>query len=181
MSKKNKWFISEEEKARYIDALCDMLPSLRAKAGIPQDDLAKQIGVSRQTFGGIERKIRPMSWNTYLSLIFFFDYNTATHDTLRSSPAFPTDIISRFNNGGSSPDIKLSAFLGISDEGLMEQLDEQALYAIKTVLMVEYARCTNLSGEAVVKSFDGKSFTENLSEKDILIRKTLNKIKGSKK
>ena len=122
-----------------------------------------------------------MSWNTYLSLIFFFDYNAATHDLLRSSPAFPTEIISRFNNGGSSPDIKLSSFLGVSDESITEQLDEQALYAIKTVLMVEYARCANLSGEAVVKSFDGKSFSGDLSEKDILIRKTLNKIKESKK
>lgn len=44
-----KWVISEEEKKKYIKALAEELPSLRARVGVPQDELARIIGVSRQT------------------------------------------------------------------------------------------------------------------------------------
>ena len=71
MDSKARWQITPEEKDRYIEALTDELPILRAKADISQEDLAKIIGISRQNYGWIERKDRRMSWNTYLSLIFF--------------------------------------------------------------------------------------------------------------
>ena len=58
-------------------------------------------------------------------------------------------------------------------------LDEQALHAIRTLIMVEYARCKNLPGDAVVKSFDGKAFTKNITDDDIAIRKALNNIRES--
>ena len=56
-----KWLIPEEEKKKYIKSLAEELPSLRAKVGVPQDELARIIGVSRQTYGAIERKVRSMS------------------------------------------------------------------------------------------------------------------------
>ena len=57
-----KRVIPEEEKKKYIKALAEELPSLRAKVGVPQDELARIIGVSRQTYGAIERRVREMSW-----------------------------------------------------------------------------------------------------------------------
>ena len=48
-----KWNITEDEKRKYINALAEELPSLRAKVGVPQDELAKIIGVSRQTYMGM--------------------------------------------------------------------------------------------------------------------------------
>lgn len=74
-----KWVIPEEEKKKYIKALAEELPSLRVKVGVPQDELARIIGVSRQTYGAIERRVREMSWSSYLSLILFFDSHNATH------------------------------------------------------------------------------------------------------
>lgn len=174
-----KWHISEEEKDRYTKALAEELPALRAKAGVPQDELAKIIGVSRQTYGAIERNARQMSWNTFLALILFFDSHQATHKILRSLPAFPYDIFTRFNDGNNPGDFDLDHFVGISDENIISKLDEQALYTIRTLLMVEYARCTGVSSEAVVKSFDGKLLNDKLSDKDVLIRQALKKIKGS--
>ena len=44
--------------------------------------------------------------------------------------------------------------------------------------MLEYARCTNLSGDAVVKSFDGKSFTNEITSKDVSAKRSLKKLQG---
>lgn len=41
---------------------------------------------------------------------------------------------------------------------IVDSLDEQALRSIQTLIMVEYARCTDTPGDVVVKSFDGKNF-----------------------
>ena len=97
MENKEKWTITEEEKNKFINALTEELPALRAKARVPQGELAKIIGISRQTYGAIERKKRNMSWNTYLSLIWFFDYNKSTHDMLRHLSAFPKDLVDKLN------------------------------------------------------------------------------------
>lgn len=159
MAASNQWVLTDEDKDKFITALTENLPALRAKVGISQGDLAHLIGVSRQTYGAIEGKLRKMSWDTYLCLIFFFDYNHATHRMLRSISAFPDELIERFNNGVLSPlSIDSALLIGDGIRGLLECLDEQALHAIRTVMMVEYARCTNLPGDAVVKSFNGVSF-----------------------
>lgn len=173
-----KWNITEDEKRKYINALAEELPSLRAKVGVPQDELAKIIGVSRQTYGDVERRAKIMSWSTFLSLILFFDGNSATHDFLRSLPAFPYELLTRFNDGINPGDFDLNKIIGITDENLFSKLDEQAIYTIRTVLMVEYARCTKLSSETVIKSFDGRLLNMQVSQKDILIRETLHRIRG---
>ncbi len=70
---REQWSISNEEKKEYIDALIPELKLLRAKASISQDDLAGIISISRQTYCEIENGNKEMSWNIYLSLIFFFE------------------------------------------------------------------------------------------------------------
>ncbi len=176
-----KWMISEDERKKYINALSEELPFLRAKVGIPQDELARIIGVSRQTYGDVERKVRTMSWSTFLSLILFFDCHEATHKLLRSLPAFPYEIFTRFNNGAEPVAVDSNSIVGIIGNDLISQLDEQALYTIRTIIMVEYARCTKLSSEAVIKSFDGRLFNKQPSEKDTLIRETLQRVKDAGK
>ncbi len=177
MDSKARWQITPEEKDRYIDALTDELPILRAKADISQEDLAKIIGISRQNYGWIERKDRKMSWNTYLSLIFFFDYNQSTHKMIRAIPAFPTELVDRMNESNGSLDFE--RIVGISMEGIENILDEQALHSIQTLIMVEYARCSQLPGDAVIKSFDGRTFTKDLTKGDVAVKKALNNIRES--
>ena len=181
MDSKAKWALSDEEKDKFIDSLAAELPMLRAKAGVPQDELAKLIGISRQTYGFIERKEKRMSWNTYLSLILFFDYNQSTHKTIRNLSAFPTVLFNRINEGNIEIDIE--SLIGATTEDINDVLDEQALHTIKTVIMIEYARCSNLPGEVVVKSFDGKSFRSNITKSNLAVKKALNNIRecGNKK
>ena len=71
--RKELWSVSNDVKKEYIDALVPELKLLRAKADISQDDLASILSISRQTYCQIENGNKDMSWNIYLSLIFFFD------------------------------------------------------------------------------------------------------------
>ena len=148
----SRWVLTEEERDRYIGALKEELPVLRVKAEISQSDLCNIIGVSRQTYSAIENGRKKMMWPTYLTLIYFFDSMTATRDMLRNSPAYPAELLNRFNVG-KTPDAGL---FGQSDlNGIIKELDEQAMHSLRTMILVEYARCKKLSGDAVVKAYDG--------------------------
>lgn len=157
----SKWTITNKEKDQLISALTPELVLLRTKAEISQEELAALIGISRQTYGAIERGSRRMSWNTFLSLVLFYDCNQKTHQMLRTIKAIPQEIMKRFNVGEeiTTKEINLDAFLGDGAKIVMDSLDEQAIRSIRTMIMVEYARCTSTPGEVVVKSFDGMNFT----------------------
>ena len=155
-----RFFLTEEEKDEFIEALTPELALLRAKAEISQEEIANLIGISRQTYGSIERKSRKMSWNTYLSLILFYDYNKKTHKMIRNISAFPHELIKRFNDGEEPVDFELNMLFKADTKNIIDSLDEQAISTIKTILMVEYSRCNNISGEAVVKFFEGIDFSK---------------------
>lgn len=167
METKDKWIFTEEEKDKFIVALTNELSVLRAKAGISQDELAKLIGISRQTYGAIERKTRKMSWNTYLSLILFFDYTESTHKMIRNIKAFPLKLVNSFEdvekNNYSLDD---SVFGAITTE-MNKKLDERALHAIKTVVMMEYARCSDFPSDILLKTFGGKIVSNNKERDDV--------------
>ena len=154
MSKSTQWDLPKRQQDALIEALTQDLVLLRAKLGISQAELSKLIGVSRQTYSAVENGYREMSWNTYLALICFYDNNSRTQQMLRSSKAYPTAVFTQFNNGKNPDDTRFNSIAGIP-ASITEQLDEQAMHAIRTVIMMEYARCTKLSGEAVIKAFDG--------------------------
>ncbi|RHU42076.1 helix-turn-helix domain-containing protein [Clostridium sp. TF11-13AC] len=58
---KGQWFISDDTKTECITALVPELKLLRAKANISQDDLAKILSISRQTYCQIENGNKDMS------------------------------------------------------------------------------------------------------------------------
>lgn len=70
MKAESKWLLTEDEKNDFIETLTSNLNVLRTKAKITQEEIANLIGVSRQTYSSTERKVRKMSWSTYLSLVF---------------------------------------------------------------------------------------------------------------
>lgn len=149
------YYLSEEEKYALMEKLTPELPLLRTKAEISQEEIANIIGTSRQTYGAIERRARKMSWNTYLSLVWFYDYNRKTHKMIRNMDAFPHELIKKFNDGDEPQDFELGLLFRADKKNILESLDEQALSTIRTILMVEYSRCNNLSGDAIVKFFEG--------------------------
>ena len=85
MESVSKWLLTDAEKDKFIATLTPNLPALRTQAEISQEELANLIGISRQTYSSIERKVRRMAWSTYLSLVLFFDHNQKTHKMLRRS------------------------------------------------------------------------------------------------
>lgn len=172
------WQLTEEEKKKLVAALTPELVVLRNKAGISQEELATAIGVTRQTYGAIERNKRKMTWNTYLSLILFYDYNKKTRSMIRSLDAYPSEFFRRINGSSGDGAIDPGVFLNEGMENIIDCLDEQALNSIRTMIMVEYARCTNLTGEAVIKAFEGRivSAAHIPTDRDLTIRQSLRNI-----
>lgn len=168
--------ISKEEKNIMISRLVDELPVLRTKMGVSQDELANMIGISRQTYSSLETRKRKMTWSIFLSLLLIFDYNEQTHDVIHKEGLFPK--VLQKNKKASSDEQSLASFVSIENDDIKNHLDEQAIHAIETVIMVEYARCNNISGEAVIKAFDGKKLIR-VSQKDLIISKALKNIKSS--
>lgn len=152
MENESKWFLTDEEKDNFIALLSPNLSVLRTKAEISQEELANLIGVSRQTYSAIERKIRKMAWSTYLSLILFYDHNQRTHEMIRQLAIFPQELIIRFNGGVDYSDFELSLLLGEKSQDIMEVLDEQAKGAIRTMVMIEYARCKTNPNDEVIRT-----------------------------
>ncbi len=67
-------------KAEVITRLREELPVLRAKAKLSQEEIARKIGVSRQTYSSIETGKREMTWTNFMALIAFFQNCESTKD-----------------------------------------------------------------------------------------------------
>ncbi len=169
--------ISEAEREMLIAHMVDELPVLRLKIGMSQDEMASLLDLSRQTYSSIETKKRKMTWRLYLSLVLIFYHNDQTHDFLVKNGLIPKKLLQKAD-AGSSPAI--SSFVKMDKDDIRNHLDEQALHAIETVIMMEYARCNNMSGDAVIKAFDGKRLTQ-VSEQDIRARGAIERIKAEAK
>jgi len=70
------------DRKHYTRAMASNLPMLRAKIGVSQEELAKLIGVTRQTISATENKTRELSWPHFLSMLFVFTQNPETRDLL---------------------------------------------------------------------------------------------------
>lgn len=68
----------------------------------------------------------------------------------------------------------ISSFVNIDDKTLKDNLDEQAMHTIESVIMIEYARCNNISGDAVIKAFNGRRF-DQVEDKDVRAKRALGK------
>ena len=75
--------MNEKTKELLVERMTENLVVLRAKLGITQAELADIAGMSRQTILAIEKKQRPMTWNTFLSLLFIFSLNKNTEALLK--------------------------------------------------------------------------------------------------
>ena len=162
--------MSDQERAQLSSRLIAELPALRIKLGLSQDDLASILDISRQTYSSVETGKRKMSWTLYLSLILLFDNNRQTHDIIRSAGLFPQNI---FRTAGYGVNDQIFAPLRITNnEDIKNLLDDQALHAIETVIMMEYARCSNMGSEAVIRAFEGRHLVRTTPQ-DVKAKKAL--------
>ena len=90
---RDQWELSQDYKENYTEILSEHLLPLRTMAGITQEELSNLIGISRQSYYAIETGRRAMTWSNFLSLMLFFDTNSATHTMLRDIGAYPTEFM----------------------------------------------------------------------------------------
>ena len=95
---------------------------------------------------------------------------------IRDIEAFPEELMYRFNEGEEDPYSMKSDIAGIPQK-ITEKLDEQALHAIRMVVMVEYARCANISGDDVVKAFEGTTIRQMLTTLDVKTERAIKNIR----
>lgn len=147
-----RWVISDKKKDEYINKLLPQLATLRARVGVSQDELAGLVGISRQTYCLTESGSRSISWNTFLSIIMFYDYNSRTHDLIRSIGAFPEDLFYQFNLGQTSDNSFLKAGEALETGDMINELDESGKRTVKAVIAAEYARCKNMSSSEMMNT-----------------------------
>lgn len=87
--------MDEKQKDILIQNMVDNLPALRKRLDMTQAELATKIGVGRSSLTSIENKKRPMTWNTFLSLILIFTKNKET-DRLLNVMEIYTDELNDF-------------------------------------------------------------------------------------
>ena len=170
--------LTEEQQKTLMTAMSYNLAALRARAEVSQSDLSAMLGISRQTYSSFESGSKPLTWGTYLSLLLYFDYNQKTHKMLRDLKVFPDILLQMINEDGGNPYGNAPLFPGVPDE-VFKKLDAQAFQSIRTVIMLEYAKCEKISGEAVIRSFDGINFGN--IEKNREASDALSAIRGERK
>ncbi len=172
MNASSRWPLSKSEQEKLVRNLTANLSTLRAKLDISQDEISKIVGISRQTYSSIEGGKRPMSWQVYLAFVLFFDVNKETHSLLHHLDCFPDVLVDKTMKGESEfeKDILVE---GSDIMEILSKLDNQALYSVKTVLMIEYARCSKIPGEEVVKAFDGLEFKRSFISKGTDLKKAI--------
>ena len=80
-----------------------------------------------------------------------------------------------FNKDNKKEDVSNDGYNFITKE-INQKLDERAMHAIKTVVMMEYARCSDLPNDILINTFGGK-IVKNKNEKVLnCIIKPLTKI-----
>lgn len=167
--------MKKKERDCMISQLVKELPVLRTKLGVSQEEMGEMLGITRQTYSAIETGRRIMSWSQYLSLIFIFEHNEETCRAIKQMNLHPE--VSFAEHDSTREKSLLSSFIWIENDDIRNHLDDQAVHAIETVIMVEYARCNHMSGEAVVRSFDGRRLSQ-ISEDDVRISQAIRKLKG---
>ena len=69
-------------REKYVNAMIDNLPLLRAKLGLSQEQLGKRIGISRQQIANFENRKRRLTWASYLALTSVFSEEAETKKML---------------------------------------------------------------------------------------------------
>ena len=167
--------MNQRERDRQVAQLVKELPVLRTRLGVSQEEMGEMLGITRQTYSAIETGRRAMSWSLYLSLIFLFEHDERTCEAVKRMGLYPE--VKFAGSDSAREGSPLSSFIRMEDDDIRNYLDDQAIHAIEAVIMVEYARCNHISGDAVVKSFDGRRLSQS-SENDVRIARTIRKMKS---
>lgn len=86
------WNINKDYKELCTAVLQDSLASLRAKAGLSQEEISSLIGMTRQTYHALETGKQQIPWTTFLAFAFFFRELDATREMIGDLRIFPAEL-----------------------------------------------------------------------------------------
>ena len=78
-------FSYESTKKKIICDFIELLPMLRVRLGLTQEQLGERIGTTRQTIISIENKKNPLTWSLFLAMFFLFFIEPGTRPFLLAS------------------------------------------------------------------------------------------------
>jgi hypothetical protein len=89
-----KQSVSEDDhKNHLMETLAYELPVLCARLGISQAELAKRVGISRQTYNNIETGKKRINWLTFNALMAVFKSNEGTKSMLEKLDGFESEVL----------------------------------------------------------------------------------------
>ena len=90
-------YISDKRKQELCQTLAANLPTLRAKSGISQNELADRLGFSRQTISAIEGQKREMQWSTFSTIVLFFSKDQEIYRLMLVMSIMDEDVMTMLN------------------------------------------------------------------------------------
>ena len=82
-------------QAEYLERMVKHLPVLRVSIRITQRELAKKIGITRQSMMLIETGKRPLQWSNYLALVFVFNHYEDSKKLMENFELYDEDFLKR--------------------------------------------------------------------------------------
>lgn len=80
-------------RSHLMETLTYELPVLRTRLGISQQELARRVGISRQTYNNIETGKKKINWLTFNALIAVFESNDETNAMLEKIDGFKNELL----------------------------------------------------------------------------------------
>ncbi len=91
----------ELDRRAYAQRMAQNLPTLRARLGLTQTELAQMIGITRQTLSAAESGARELTWGTFLSLLYVFTQNEDTIPLLEALEIYTPQLAEMFRVTGA--------------------------------------------------------------------------------
>jgi len=86
----------EIDRQHYVQLMVKNLPTLRARLGLNQAELANILGVTRQTLSAVESGTRELTWGNFISLLYVFTQNEETIPLLETLGIYTPELASLF-------------------------------------------------------------------------------------
>lgn len=84
------------DRQHYVQLMVENLPTLRARLGLSQAELANLLGVTRQTLSAVESGARELTWGNFISLLYVFTQNEETIPLLETLGIYTPELASLF-------------------------------------------------------------------------------------
>ena len=106
---KNRFVLSRDKKADYCTQLTAILPEIRSRLGMTQEELGNVSGVSRVTISQIESGRANMNWLHFTALLMICFSDRNAKELLYAKGLLDTDLLRFFQVSMEEPQVNILA------------------------------------------------------------------------